>query len=155
MIRVFFFAFVAAVIANFLSNGNGTIIAIAFFGVLGLIVLGMFSGGIVLKCPYCHKRVKIGATTCHHCGRTVTKAKPAAPTVPVVSTDPLSVPRECEHCKSVIRPDATVCAVCHRDISLWSWHEGAWWEKQPDGSVLRLNPQTLDWENPHASRRSP
>jgi hypothetical protein len=25
----------------------------------------------VAACPYCHKRVKLGASTCHHCGRTV------------------------------------------------------------------------------------
>lgn len=26
------------------------------------------------KCPACHKRVKVGATTCHHCSRSVTAA---------------------------------------------------------------------------------
>jgi hypothetical protein len=28
---------------------------------------------VVLYCPYCRKRVKAGATVCHHCGRTVTQ----------------------------------------------------------------------------------
>jgi hypothetical protein len=27
------------------------------------------------KCPYCLKRVKIGATSCHHCGRSVVVQK--------------------------------------------------------------------------------
>jgi hypothetical protein len=25
----------------------------------------------VLYCPYCKKRVKVGASACHHCGRSV------------------------------------------------------------------------------------
>lgn len=64
------------------------------------------------------------------------------------ATTPLDMKRECEHCKSIIRPDATVCAVCRRDVNPWSLHEGTWWERQPDGSVLRLDPRTLEWETP-------
>jgi hypothetical protein len=30
----------------------------------------------VLYCPHCRKRVKIGATSCHHCGRTVVSQTP-------------------------------------------------------------------------------
>lgn len=30
-----------------------------------------FNDDLVLRCPWCEKRVKLGATTCHHCGRDV------------------------------------------------------------------------------------
>jgi hypothetical protein len=36
--------------------------------------------------------------------------------------------------------------VCRPDIGKWSLREGAWWETQPDGSALRLNPVSLEWE---------
>lgn len=119
----------------------------------GILALGWWRGTLVLKCPYCGKRVKIGAQVCHHCGRTVTNTsapgfqQPAHPHL----ADPLAVPRECEHCKSIIRPDATVCAVCRRDISPWSLHDGTWWEKQPNGAVLRLDPLSLEWGSPEDS----
>ena len=31
--------------------------------------LGLANGPIATSCPYCRKRVKLGATVCHHCGR--------------------------------------------------------------------------------------
>jgi high-affinity Fe2+/Pb2+ permease len=50
-----------------------------FFGFLGLLafllvgflVFAVISEGAVLYCPQCRKRVKIGATRCHHCGERV------------------------------------------------------------------------------------
>ena len=35
-------------------------------------------GRSTLKCPYCGKGVKIGATHCHHCGRQVVGEPPQA-----------------------------------------------------------------------------
>lgn len=37
-------------------------------GMIALVVTGWLRGALVLKCPACGKRVKIGYTTCHHCG---------------------------------------------------------------------------------------
>jgi hypothetical protein len=41
-------------------------------GVVGMIAFQLSPQGTVFYCPYCRKRVKAGASTCHHCGRTVT-----------------------------------------------------------------------------------
>lgn len=38
-------------------------------GMAALIALAWFRGTLILKCPYCGKRVKIGYSACHHCGR--------------------------------------------------------------------------------------
>lgn len=38
---------------------------------LALIGFAYTSGGLALKCPACGKRVKVGETHCHHCGRDV------------------------------------------------------------------------------------
>lgn len=35
------------------------------------LVLGVVANAGKFKCPYCAKRVKLGASVCHHCGRTV------------------------------------------------------------------------------------
>jgi hypothetical protein len=32
-------------------------------------------GGMKLRCPKCGKRIKLGYTTCHHCGATVGQPK--------------------------------------------------------------------------------
>ena len=50
------------------------VVIIVIFSVWILGVL--FSNNGPLKCPYCGKRVKIGADACHHCGRIVTAAEP-------------------------------------------------------------------------------
>jgi hypothetical protein len=37
---------------------------------MGLWAVGRANGTVApLKCSYCKKRVKLGASTCHHCGR--------------------------------------------------------------------------------------
>jgi hypothetical protein len=71
MIRVFGSALGMALLASFASGGNSTVVGIVFFGVLALYAFALMSGRMKLKCPYCHKRVKLQATTCHHCGRDV------------------------------------------------------------------------------------
>jgi hypothetical protein len=43
-------------------------------GVLVVIVVAAAASGVlVLRCPACRKRVKLGATVCHHCGRPVVR----------------------------------------------------------------------------------
>lgn len=46
--------------------------AIVFWPVLiAFMLAAIFNDENVLNCPHCRKRVKIGASTCHHCGQTV------------------------------------------------------------------------------------
>lgn len=44
----------------------------AFFIGMALSALALLSDETVYTCPHCRKRVKTGASTCHHCGRQVT-----------------------------------------------------------------------------------
>lgn len=41
--------------------------------------------------------------------------------------------RECPHCKSLIRRDASVCPHCQRESEPWRLHDGHWWVKRDDG----------------------
>lgn len=55
---------------------------------------------------------------------------------------PMNVTRECPHCKSEIRPDASVCPHCRRESPPWTLHtDGLWWRQEPDGSWLYYVPQ--------------
>lgn len=71
MIRVAAAIIGFAALISVLTGGNKYAIwaalAIAAVGVGGPLLLGTSA----LKCPHCRKRVKLGATVCHHCGRTV------------------------------------------------------------------------------------
>jgi tRNA(Ile2) C34 agmatinyltransferase TiaS len=68
VIRVLFAALIlASVIGWALGMGNGGVMAV--FIVL-FIVIAVANVG-KLRCPYCGKRVKLGAGACHHCGREV------------------------------------------------------------------------------------
>ena len=69
MIRVLFFIFLFPLLIVLVWNDAprwaiwaGWIVGA---GVMLVLYLG---GGLVLKCAQCGKRVKIGYTTCHHCG---------------------------------------------------------------------------------------
>jgi hypothetical protein len=53
--------------------------------------------------------------------------------------DPMSVTRECAHCKSQIRPDASVCPHCQRESAAWTLKENLWWRKEGD-SWMWLDP---------------
>lgn len=71
MIRVAGVAFVGAVVGGVLTHGSQ-------IGVWAGLVIGLagatvplLAGTSALRCPYCRKRVKLGAAACHHCGRTV------------------------------------------------------------------------------------
>lgn len=75
MIRVVAAVVGFAVLVSVLTGGNQYAIwaalAVAAIGVGAPLVLGTTA----LKCPYCRKRVKLGATVCHHCGRPVGRDK--------------------------------------------------------------------------------
>jgi Flp pilus assembly protein TadB len=59
-----------AVLAGALNPAFGFVV---FFAIIGVVLWASARPtGPVLYCPYCRKRVKMGASTCHHCGRTVT-----------------------------------------------------------------------------------
>lgn len=70
----------AALLIALIPAALGALIAPALGSVLFFLVfipvwlLSAANPLTVLYCPYCHKRVKAGADTCHHCGRTVTPA---------------------------------------------------------------------------------
>lgn len=64
-----FVAIVAGVIASLLWTPLAYLAIPVFLVVWGLAIV---NDDNVLRCPYCAKRVKLGASTCHHCGRTVT-----------------------------------------------------------------------------------
>jgi hypothetical protein len=55
------------------------VVAISDSALLGWVVFGLIWLGYVVnddyvaRCSYCYKLVKLGAESCHHCGRQVTK----------------------------------------------------------------------------------
>lgn len=72
--RLIFTAFLIALVPAFL----GSLIAPAVGSVLFFLtfipvwLLSAANPMVVLYCPFCGKRVKMGADSCHHCGRAVT-----------------------------------------------------------------------------------
>lgn len=53
----------------------------------------------------------------------------AATATGTIPDEALAIRKECDHCKTPIRPDATVCAACRRDVEPWTFHEGRWWQR--------------------------
>lgn len=45
--------------------------------IAGVLIYAYTVGGLRTRCPSCRKRVKIGASACHHCGRDVRAASQA------------------------------------------------------------------------------
>ena len=68
MIRLVFVVFVPAIMLAVLLHVSVWVFVIpaAIIAVLAYTV-----GGQRFKCPACRKRIKIGATRCHHCGQNV------------------------------------------------------------------------------------
>jgi uncharacterized membrane protein len=65
-------AIVALIVAAIASAVWRPLVGPVFFLVFAAVmVLAMFNDRNILYCPYCRKRVKMGATTCHHCGQNV------------------------------------------------------------------------------------
>ena len=65
-------ALIPAVIGSLITPVLGTVLFFVVF--VPVWIIGAANPGNVLYCPYCRKRVKVGATTCHHCGRSVAGA---------------------------------------------------------------------------------
>jgi hypothetical protein len=64
MVRAFLFViFAAAVFASILHAGIWV-----FVVPLALLMVLAYVGGMRTSCPKCKKRIKLGATVCHHCG---------------------------------------------------------------------------------------
>ena len=78
MIRLFFLAMLAPIaLALLWQDAPEWLLTASFVVVLGAFVAAWATGRIALRCPYCRKRVKIGATHCHHCGREAVRTKAA------------------------------------------------------------------------------
>jgi hypothetical protein len=74
MIRLFVLVLVLSALLAALTHVSVWI----FFVPIGLFALySVTIGGMRLTCPSCRKRVKIGATACHHCGRDVRRSADA------------------------------------------------------------------------------
>ena len=68
-----------------------------------------------------------------------------APGAPATAADPMTVTRECPHCKSAIRPDASVCPHCQRASTPWTLHtDNKWWRQEPDGTWFYYEQQQPD-----------
>ena len=76
MIRVVGFAFLVTFAVSLLTRGNAppAVLMLVFVGTLALVSIAVLTGRTPLRCPHCGKRVKIGSTVCHHCGRDATTA---------------------------------------------------------------------------------
>jgi hypothetical protein len=74
--RIIGVAIVGAIIGSFLTGGSqvGIWAGLILGGAGG--VLPLMAGTSALRCAYCRKRVKLGATHCHHCGRAVGRNAP-------------------------------------------------------------------------------
>ena len=68
MIRLALFVLFGAAILAALA---GVSIWVFLIPIAALAVIAYTAGGLRLRCPACRKRVKLGATACHHCGRDV------------------------------------------------------------------------------------
>lgn len=144
MIRILGFALLVAIVVSWISDGNGTVVAIAFLGVLGLFAYSVITGRVVLKCPYCLKRVKLGATHCHHCGRQVVshRSSPGAPTHAVARFDPRQIDRACPSCDGTMVADQVTCPRCGTASEPWVLKDGTWWTQPEPGVWARLDPST-------------
>lgn len=151
MLRIVGLAFVAAVIASIVSDGNQVVIGIAFFGVVVLFAWSLLSGRTALKCPACGKRVKLGYPTCHHCGAQV--AKPRGIGAPRLSPD--DYVKQCEHCMSGIHPESSVCPNCQRDVERWTLHEKRWWMRAPDTGEWAWLDDSAQWRLAEPGQSTP
>ena len=68
MIRLFLLVlFGAAVFAVILHIS----IWIVLVPLAAFVIYAYTAGGLKTRCPDCRKRIKLGATACHHCGRSL------------------------------------------------------------------------------------
>ena len=66
----FFMAVLVAILPSMVSSAfGGVVFVLVFLAVYGMAIFN--PNAAVLYCPHCRKRVKVGADTCHHCGKLV------------------------------------------------------------------------------------
>ena len=58
---------------------------------------------------------------------------------------PPAAVRECPHCKSAMRRDASVCTACQRESSPWIFHGGHWWATSDQGIQMWLDEGAGAW----------
>ncbi len=76
-IRIIFGSLFAALLISVVLGVLWGPLVYLFFPIFALAYGGaILNDANVLYCPYCRKRVKLGANTCHHCGRTVSSPPP-------------------------------------------------------------------------------
>ncbi len=75
MFRIVGAIFLGGLLASFVFNGSQTMIVLGMIVAGVLVVTPLALGTSALRCPACRKRVKLGATACHHCGRAVVEAR--------------------------------------------------------------------------------
>jgi hypothetical protein len=63
--------FTGAIVGGVMSLLWSPLVYVGLVGGGILWLLAVFNPATVLYCPHCRKRVKLGAESCHHCGRTV------------------------------------------------------------------------------------
>ncbi len=157
MIRVLFFIFLFPLLIVLLwDDAPKWAIWAGWAIVAGVVALMYLQGNLVLKCPNCGKRVKLGYTTCHHCGAYVGKpSKITTPQITAPQHDPMTVRKECEACKELIRPDATVCPHCRtQQAEVWSLRDGVWWDKDATGATVWYDQGSHNWVKARASDSS-
>lgn len=142
MIRIAWAALVVGLAASFVSGGNETVVLVAIVGTVALFAWSLLSGRSALKCPNCGKRVKLGYSTCHHCGAQVARPRPlGAP-----RHDPMEVAKECSACKSPIRPDAGICPHCRTpQEDVWTLRDGVWWDQDATGAPVWYDQGRRQW----------
>lgn len=142
MFRVAGFALVVAVVASLVSGGNQYVILVAFFGTVAAFAWALLSGRTALRCPNCGKRVKLGYSTCHHCSAQVATPRP----IGASPHDPMTARKECEACKELIRPDATVCPHCRTaQAEVWTLRDGVWWDEDATGAPVWYDQGSRSW----------
>ena len=70
MIRLVLLVLIAAAVFAAILHINiwFTLVPIGAFALYAFTI-----GGLRTRCPACRKRIKLGATACHHCGRSLAR----------------------------------------------------------------------------------
>jgi hypothetical protein len=72
---VVFLIALALSLVNIDVSNSTLFVGVVFFPIfLFLLVAQLLDKSHILYCPFCRKRVKMGADVCHHCGRVVRNA---------------------------------------------------------------------------------
>lgn len=71
MIRLFFLVVLGAAVLAAITHLS---VWLFFVPIAAFVIYAYTVGGLKLRCPACRKRIKVGATACHHCGRSIKAA---------------------------------------------------------------------------------